>query len=71
MAAKIIPMKHNPVSLHSAKTFNLSGQNDFKPNMEKHHDTKPPKDNTFNMKGYEFYNGDNLMAKNGGKFLSF
>jgi hypothetical protein len=60
MAAKIIPMKHNPVSLHSPASFNFNPQenNNFKRSVDQFHDTKAPKDNIFAMKssGYGYSN---------------
>lgn len=56
MAAKIIPMKHNPVSLHSSSMFNSAeDQYNFKALVAKHYDTKAPKDNEFVMKSEVFY----------------
>jgi hypothetical protein len=66
MAVKIIPMKHNPVSLHSARSFNLSWENVFKRNVEKYHDTKPPKDNKFVMVNSYMYNGRSSTVIDGG-----
>lgn len=56
MAAKIIPMKHNPVSLHSPASLNFNPQenNNFKRSVDQFHDTKAPKDNIFAMKNTSF-----------------
>ena len=70
MAVKIIPMKHNPVSLHSARSFNLSWENVFKRNVEKYHDTKPPKDNIFVMRYSALYNGQSGSVIDGGTLKS-
>eukprot|EP00029_Vermamoeba_vermiformis_P012021 TRINITY_DN6831_c0_g1_i1.p1 TRINITY_DN6831_c0_g1~~TRINITY_DN6831_c0_g1_i1.p1 ORF type:complete len:383 (+),score=49.67 TRINITY_DN6831_c0_g1_i1:44-1150(+) len=70
MAAKIIPMKHNPVSLYSSKSFNSQARNEFKRDVEQYHDTKPPKDNFYERKGGFQFGYSRLVAANGkGEFL--